>query len=104
MELTPGERISLICGSATLLDKQEWSEIDLVLEQHGLPTSDVDVPDTKSAYIKNMVKNSSDENLIKLHEYLIGETASSPVKHSPWPGKRLRLFCSRLAQHKQIVG
>jgi hypothetical protein len=51
-----------------------------------------------------MVKNSSDENLIKLHEYLIGETASSPVKHSPWPGKRLRLFCSRLAQHKQIVG
>lgn len=104
MELTPGERISLIRESATLLDKQEWSEIDLVLEQHGLPTSDFNVPDTKSAYIKNMIRNSSNEDLVKLHEYLIGEAASSPVRHSPWSGERLRLFCSHLARHKQIVG
>jgi hypothetical protein len=36
MPLTPGERIAKIRESATLLDKQEWAEIDLVLGQHGL--------------------------------------------------------------------
>jgi hypothetical protein len=104
MTLTPGERISLIRESATLLDKQDWHDVDLVLEQHGLPTSDLDVPDTKSSYIKNMIKNSSDDDLTKLHGYLLGETASSPTGHSPWSGERLRLFCSHLAEHKQIVG
>jgi TIR domain len=104
MELTPGERISLIRESATLLDKQEWSEIDLVLEQHGLRTSDGGVWDTKSAYITDMIKNASNGDLAKLHEYLIGEVTSSPARQSPWSGERLRLFCSHLAQHKQIVG
>lgn len=104
MALTPGERISLIRESATLLDKHDWAEIDLVLEQHGLPTSNYDVPDTKSAYIINMIKNSLDEDLDKLHGYLIGEVASSLVRHSPWSGDQLRLFCSHLAQYKQVVG
>lgn len=102
--LTPGERISLIRESATLLDKQEWDEIDLVLEQHGLPTSDFDIPNTKSAYIMKMIKNSSNQSLAELHKYLIDEAASSPVVNSPWPGNRLRLFCSHLAQHKHVVG
>ncbi len=105
MTLNPAERIPVIRESATLLDKQDWPDIDLVLGQFGLPTSDFDVPSTKSAYVIQMIKDVSDDSLTNLHTYLIGEAsgASQPGR-GPWTGDKLRLFCSHLAVHKQVVG
>lgn len=48
MALSPAQRIVLIRESATLLDKQEWEDIDLILGQFGLPIS-FNQPETKSA-------------------------------------------------------
>lgn len=105
MTLTPPQRIPLIRESATLLDKQEWDEIDLVLGQFGLPTSDYDVPNTKSAYVIQMIKDASDQSLTDLHSYLVGEASGAPATGSgPWSGEKLRLFASHLAKHKDIVG
>lgn len=105
MALTAGDRISMIRESATLLDKQEWDDIDLVLQQHGLSTSDLNVPDTKSAYIKDMIKDARDEHLTTLHAYLTqAATSAGDPGQSPWSGERLRLFCSHLAEYKQDVG
>ena len=102
--LSPGQRISMIRESATLLDKQEWDDIDLVLRQHGLPTSNFGVPDTKSAYVKEMIDRADDNDLLALHTYLTSEAGSGRSGQSPWSAERLRLFCSHLAEHKQEVG
>lgn len=104
MPLTPAERIPLIRESATLLDKQEWAEIDLVLGQFGLPISDFGA-DSKTAYVIDMVKNAADDALLSLHGYLIGEATGAPATGSgPWSGDNLRLFASHLAKHKAVVG
>lgn len=105
MSLTPSERIALIRECATLLDKQDWTEVDLVLGQFGLPTSDYDVPETKAAYVIQMVKDAADESLSSLHGFLVDEAGGSGHPgRGPWTGENLRLFCSHLATQKHIVG
>jgi hypothetical protein len=105
MTLSPAQRIPLIREAATLLDKQEWDDIDLVLGQFALPTSDYDVPNTKSAYVIQMIREATDASLTALHEYLVGEAGGSVgLGRGPWTGDRLRVFCSHLAAHKQVVG
>ena len=104
-EMTPGDRISMIRECATLLDKQTWPDIDLILGQHGMPTADYGIPDTRSAYVVEMIKDSGDTSLATLHEYLTAGAASSTRSSiSPWSSNRVRLFCSHLAAHKDTVG
>jgi hypothetical protein len=100
--LTPGERIARIRESATLLDKQEWPDIDLVLSQHLLPVED-EWRGSKADYITAMIKDSSDQTLSTLHQYLIDDALDKPVEQSPWPGSKLRVFFSHPAAHSQYV-
>lgn len=104
MALAPAQRIALIRESATLLDKQEWDDIDLILDQFGLPIS-FDRADTKSAYVINMIKRAADEDLGPLHAFLVQQATGAPASgQSPWKSEKLRLFCSHLAEQKLIVG
>ncbi|WP_029137362.1 toll/interleukin-1 receptor domain-containing protein [Nakamurella lactea] len=105
MALSPSERIPLIRECATLLDKQDWAEVDLVLGQFGLPTSDYDLPETKAAYVIQMIQNAGDEPLAALHRFLVDEAVGSGHPgRGPWTSENLRLFCSHLAAHKNVVG
>jgi hypothetical protein len=38
--MRPAERIAAIRESATLLSQQGWNDIDLILRQHGMRTSE----------------------------------------------------------------
>lgn len=104
MSLTPGERITLIRESATLLDKQEWDIVDLILQQHRMPVTEP-WTDTKTAYVVQMIKDADDKVLEELHTYLTSETVGDMIAdHSPWTGDRLRLFCSHSARFRVQVG
>jgi hypothetical protein len=104
MASSPAERISMIRESATLLDKQDWTDIDLVLGQFGLPVSEFGT-ESKTAYVINMIKSAGDDDLHRLHTYLVGEASGAPAAgRGPWNGEKLRLFCSHLAKHKAAVG
>jgi hypothetical protein len=103
MGLTPAQRIGLINESATLLDKREWQEIDLILDQHGLPTWD-EWPGGKRQYVIQSIKNAIDADLQSLHQYLTSESNHSSPGRSPFKGGRLRLFMSHIAEHREFVG
>ncbi len=103
MGLTPGQRITMINECATLLDKREWEEIDLILDQHGLMTS-ATWDGEKRPYVILMIKNCSDTELETLHSYLTSESDRSALGRSPFKGDRLRLFMSHLASHRDFVG
>lgn len=104
MALTAGQRITIINKIATLLDKRGWSEIDLILGQHGLPTNDLWVGSEARTYVIDMVKDSSDSNLSALHSYLTSESDSVTLGRSPYSGEKVRVFMSHLALHRELVG
>jgi hypothetical protein len=103
--LSPGERITLIQEAASLLDKQDWGDIDLILSQHGLPTSDFDLPSDKRQYVIQMTQGAPDQALTTVHGYLTEKASGSGLVpgQSPWTGDTLRLFCSHLAIHQALV-
>ena len=98
-----GKRISLITESARLLATREWPELDLILSQHQMPTSN-DAGDGKYAYVIEMIRNSGDENLSDLHSYLVGDADDSPTDDQTWGQGQLKLFVSHLAVHQDFIG
>jgi hypothetical protein len=103
MALTSGQRVDIIKECATLLDKSEFAEIDLVLDQHGLSTMYEWDGDARS-YVMAMLRNGNDDTLTALHSYLTGESDHSSPGKSPFRGNRLRLFLSHLASQREFVG
>lgn len=103
MALTPGQRITMINECATLLDKGEWTDIDLILEQHGMSTA-YEWNGDKRSYAIEMIKSSADPALETLHSYLTSESDHSTPGKSPFKGDRLRLFMSHLAAQRELVG
>ncbi len=93
----------MINECATLLDKSDWPEIDLILDQHGMMTTDMWDGD-KRPYVIQMIKASSDIELETLYSYLTSESDHSTPGKSPFKGDRLRLFLSHLALHRELVG
>jgi hypothetical protein len=103
MNLTSAQRIAAIKESATLLSQQEWGEIDLILEQHGLSVADSWQGSDRYAYVIKMIKDASDERLHELHHYLIGEPGEVPTGVQPWGQGNVKLFMSHLAAHQKFV-
>jgi hypothetical protein len=62
MALTGGERRDLISEVATVLDKREWPDIDLILEQHELPTQYSWASDENRSQVIEMVKGGAMTN------------------------------------------
>ncbi|GEM_PF-3884621 len=90
--LIPGQRIEMINECATLLDKSDWAEIDLILDQHSMATSDFWTGDGPRAYVIEMIKHANDESLQALHLYLTSESDHSAPGKSPFKGDGIRLF------------
>ena len=77
--MTPGERIALITESARLLEAREWPELDLILRQFGLRTSDDGQWNSKYAYVIEMIDPAADAALRQLHTFLVGESDTTTV-------------------------
>jgi hypothetical protein len=101
--MQPAERIAAIRESATLLSQQEWADIDLVLTQYGLPTTDMYQGD-RYHYVLDMIQGEPDGSLSALHQYLTGDTGDVPVGPQPYRQGQFRLFMSHLAIHEEFVG
>src|SRR5262245_61904161 len=95
--MNPGERIAIIKRVAARLGAEDdWSEIDLTLEQFGFVTTDR-WDDDKESYVRHSVRSSPDDMLASLDRYLSGH--ASPDEE-PWEDGEFRLFISHLAKNK----
>lgn len=95
----------MIKESATLLDKSEWEDIDLVLGQHKIAyQGQWDEFDSRRAYVIFRLRYVKDDELTSLHAYLATEGDHSSPGKSPFKTQGVRLFLSHLARHRTIVG
>jgi hypothetical protein len=101
--VTPAQRITAIKESAALLAPQDWSEIDLILRQYGIPTTSEWQTDDRYGYVVQMIDAQSDEKLHAIHQYLVGESGDVPVGPQPWSQGKFKLFMSHLAVHESFV-
>jgi hypothetical protein len=100
--MRPGERITAIKETATLLSQQEWVDIDLTLREYGFPTSD-SWHGTKYDYVMSMLDGGPTEKLQEVHEFVTGESADTAGAQL-WREGHFRLFMSHLATHQEEVG
>jgi TIR domain len=102
MALSPSQRIALIREIASRLSVENWSLIDLTLEEFGLPTSSWN--GSQDSYLVAMLKGSGDQALIDLaaHCGFAFEADAKPQGIDPpfWHAGMLRLFLSHLATHR----
>lgn len=98
--MQPGERIDIITRIATqLAARDDWDEIDLILEQFGFPTMWAWEGDEKS-YIIECVKGAANGDLVTLDQYLMGQ--SRPADE-PWEDTGFRLFLSHVVSQKRTA-
>jgi hypothetical protein len=107
--MRPGERVNLIKECATLLTGRDWIEVDLILREHGFPTSGGWGGHGVSnfSYAVEMLSNAEsgdDGELVELHRYLTQEPGAGVTGVEPWPEGKLRLFVSHLATHGDFAG
>jgi len=108
--MNPGQRISYIKDISRSLGNYSWPEIDLILEQFGLPTSDNWAGD-KNSYGLEHIKRADDKVLQELNIYLTNgviedenEEVSSD-RNNLWLPNKFRLFISHLAENmKEVSG
>lgn len=101
--MRPAERIAAIRESATLLSQQSWNDIDLILGQHGIRTSQDWQGEDHYGYVVHMIQDASDDGLHELHQYLVGETGDVPTGGQPWGQGQLKLFMSHLMPNVLIT-
>jgi hypothetical protein len=101
--MRPAERIAAIRESANLLSQQLWADIDLILTEHGLPTSDSWEGD-RYHYAMAMLQDAPDGKLRDLHQYLTGDTGDVPTGPRQWGQGQLKLFMSHIARKQEFVG
>ncbi|WP_419554496.1 toll/interleukin-1 receptor domain-containing protein [Candidatus Poriferisodalis sp.] len=98
--MQPGQRVDVIRRVATRLGSEDdWTIIDLVLEQFGFPIR-WEWNGTKDAYVIDCLKQGDDDNLSAIDQYLMGHPRPSD---EPWEGEGFRLFLTHLAKRKQIA-
>lgn len=103
MALLKGQRVDLISEIAEIMDKREWTDIDLILGQFEFPAENIWSGNDKHGYVIEMVKSGGDSSLISLHQYLTDKSESGASGTSPWSGDRLSIFLSHLSEHKVMV-
>lgn len=105
MSLSPSERIAIISGASAALAVEEWSTIDLTLEEFGLPTKESWSGSSKS-YIIKMMQGASDLQLSGLAAHLSlpgSPKGPSTVDPGCWQGGRYRLFISHISKERQYA-
>jgi hypothetical protein len=100
------ERIDTINRCALALAGRGWSEIDFLLEQFGLPTSDRwsgSGPDAERDYTRSMLgvdPGRLDAQLLELDEYLQRGSDSHSTEDEPWSRNTFCVFITHLADHR----
>lgn len=94
----------MINRCATTLKGRGWAEIDFILQQFSLPTTDRwsgSGDDSEFDYVRSMLsgQGASDENLIALLDYLHGPVTHDP-EEEPWKRSSCRVFITHLWKHR----
>jgi hypothetical protein len=71
--LRPKDRIRFIRDIVAALHANDPADVDLVLSQHGFPTTDLWDGDMRS-YVKGMIERGEDEALSELHSFLYSDS------------------------------
>lgn len=105
MDLTRSSRITLISEIARRLGTEEWTLIDLALDQFDFPTTD-EWEGEKSEYVVEMIKSGEDDVLVDLGRHVGYEASSSRPQLEPkfWRKGCFRLFVSHLSDHAEYAG
>lgn len=109
MTLTKSQRVKIIRDVAAHLGPDSWTDIDLVLSQFGLPTTN-EWQGEKSDYVVKMIEGASDSDLIELGEHFGMEFAGKEASHAPdiapsyWRDGQLRVFISHLTGQREQAG
>jgi hypothetical protein len=85
------------------LDGRGWAEIDFILDQFRLPTTDEWPGSDQFDYVRSMLGNrfgADDEALVELENYLVGNGQVHATEDEPWDKPGGRLFITHLAVHK----
>ena len=102
MALTASERATYKKEIAQRLSPQSWAEIDLVLSELGVATTELWQGGDRFAYIIEMLKGVGDSVLSELAVHLNVETGEDSVLDPPafWGENQLCVFISHLAKNK----
>jgi len=98
--MNPSEKIKHIKEISKELSKEEWSLLDLILKQFGLPWSDQWNGDKKD-YVIEMLSTADDAPLLELAKHL-GVASQLETANEPdfWSDGAARVFLSHLATNK----
>ncbi|MGR7994177.1 MULTISPECIES: toll/interleukin-1 receptor domain-containing protein [unclassified Xanthobacter] len=106
MKLSKSQRIKFIRDISKRLEPETWTEIDLVLKQFYLPTSD-QWNGGKDAYVVKMIEDSNDSDLSELAEHFgiitkegNGQKDEDFNSHF-WEDGKLKVFISHLTAHRE---
>lgn len=106
MALSASLRINIIKEVANRLESEDWSLIDLTLEQFGLPTSPT-WSGSIHAYLIEHVSKGNDAQLIEIAEhvgYVVEQPGASVVTDPEyWEPEHFRVFLSHLSAHKAFI-
>lgn len=105
--MKPGERVRVIQEIAESLLAREWALAQLTLDQFGFETYDPDgsYDFEPHSYFISQVKQSSDSNLLALHDYLTGDDAAPGGSAGPWGGVLpVTVFLSHIHEHRHFAG
>lgn len=98
--MQPGERIDIIRRVATRLGSEDdWTIIDLVLEQFGFHTR-WEWSGTTESYVIECLKEGNDRGLVAIDQYLMGHERP---EDEPWEGEGFRLFLTHVAKKKRVA-
>lgn len=105
MKLSKSQRIKTIQTIAAFLQKDDWSDIDLVLGQFSFPTHYQWSGDKKD-YVVKMISDSKDSDLIELAQHFgmsfDDESIPEPSLNAPyWEEGKLKVFLSHISAEKK---
>lgn len=104
------DRVTYIREVAQKLAQYEWADIDLILGQFHMPTSNLWGGGSKNEYIIHHIKDSLDYALKELRDYVAGDTPinngqdiANSIEEKIWLPDKFRLFFSHLSSDKLLV-
>jgi hypothetical protein len=106
MSLSPSNRIRLLKEISERLGNENFTLIDVTLEQFSLPTSN-SWSGTADAYVLRMSQDASDQTLIDLAQHVGYQfDEATPLRVDPpfWRKGMFRLFVSHLATYRAFAG
>ena len=105
MKLSRSQRVNVIQNIAEVLENDDWTSIDLVLNQFSFPTSNQWTGETRS-YIIEMIRDAKDSDLVELAEHFRiqfnkGKADEPPPSPPYWAEGKLRVFLSHLTAKRE---